>query len=310
MNTSTVSVIIPTYNRAHMVGRAIESVLVQTYRDLELIVVDDGSTDNTGGIVGNFSDSRLTYIKLRKNSGASAVPRNAGLKIARGEYVAFLDSDDEWLPEKLEKQINKFQTLPKPNNVGIVYCGFYYISEKSGQIAHVVAPNFRGNVFTNFLEGNIMGSLTTLIKRECFEKIGYFDEALSRSQDYDMWMRLSRYYDFDFVMEMLAKYHIHQDQRSPNLNAQIQTKEQLIEKYRVDLLKHPAILSKRLGHLGKLHFLAGETGRSFECFLSAIRYSPFKRHNYVQLLFALLLPSKYMKIVKKIGLTIDDVTFY
>src|SRR4030043_1337098 len=103
----TVSVIIPTYNRAHLVGRSIRSVLNQTYQDLEVIVVDDGSKDNTAEIVRGITDPRIVFLKHEKNRGVSAA-RNTGLKAARGKYIAFQDSDDEWLPQKLEKQLELF----------------------------------------------------------------------------------------------------------------------------------------------------------------------------------------------------------
>ena len=109
--TPKVSVIIPTYNRAHLVGRAIRSVLNQTYQDFEIIVVDDGSTDNTEEVVKSFNDPRIRYIRHEKNRGGSAAC-NTGIRAARGEYIAFQDSDDEWLPEKLEKQMQVFENTP------------------------------------------------------------------------------------------------------------------------------------------------------------------------------------------------------
>ncbi len=114
----TVSVIIPTYNRANLVSRAIKSVLNQTYQDFEIIVVDDCSEDNTEEIVKSFNDSRIRYIKHKKNKGGSAA-RNTGIKRARGKYIAFLDDDDEWLPSKLEKQIMLFEKLSKHYGVDL-----------------------------------------------------------------------------------------------------------------------------------------------------------------------------------------------
>ena len=118
INHPTISVIIPTYNRAHLIGKAVKSVLSQTYQDFEIIVVDDGSTDNTEEIVKSFTDYKIYYICHKHNRGASAA-RNTGIKASRGEYIAFLDSHDEWLPEKLDKQIKTFNS--ESSEVGVVY---------------------------------------------------------------------------------------------------------------------------------------------------------------------------------------------
>ena len=111
---AAVSVIITTYNRAHLVGKAIKSVLNQTFQDFELIVVDDGSTDNTEEVINSFNDTRIRYIRHKINKGGNAA-RNTGLRNSKGEYIAFLDSDDEWLPEKLERQLEVFKKSQDEN---------------------------------------------------------------------------------------------------------------------------------------------------------------------------------------------------
>ena len=118
----TVSIIIPTYNREQLLGRAIKSVLAQTYQDFELIIVDDGSTDNTERLVKSFNSEKTRYIRHRKNKGPAAA-RNTGIRSAKGDYIAFQDSDDEWMPEKLEKQMRAFTTAPP--EVGVVYTSYY-----------------------------------------------------------------------------------------------------------------------------------------------------------------------------------------
>ena len=123
----TVSAIILTYNRANLIEKAIKSVLKQTYQDFEIIVVDDGSTDNTGEIIRGFKDKRVKYIKKYKENKGSSVARNIGIKVARGKYIALLDSDDEWLPEKLDKQIKILQDGSP--ELGVVYSNSYYIDE-------------------------------------------------------------------------------------------------------------------------------------------------------------------------------------
>ena len=129
-NTPIISVIIPTYNRENMIGYAIKSVLNQTFKNLEIIVVDDGSTDNTEEIIRDFKDKRVKYIKKYKKNRGISVARNIGIKVARGKYIAPLDSDDEWLPEKLDKQIKILQDGPP--ELGVVYSNSCYI-DKSGK---------------------------------------------------------------------------------------------------------------------------------------------------------------------------------
>ena len=121
---TTVSVIIPTCNRAHLIGRAVKSVLAQTYRDIEVIIVDDGSTDNTEEVVKSFDDPRIRYVKLDVNKGAAAA-RNAGIRLARGGFVAFQDSDDEWCREKLADQMDSFRDLSM--KTGVVFTGIWRI---------------------------------------------------------------------------------------------------------------------------------------------------------------------------------------
>ena len=166
--TPKVSVIIPTYNRAHLVGRAIRSVLNQTYQDFEIIVVDDGSTDNTEEVVKSFNDPRIRYIRHEENKGAAAA-RNTGIKAAKGKFIAFQDSDDEWLPKKLEKQMEAFDNAsPK---VGVVYTGFWSIEGNvkryslNKEIVHK-----EGDIHSQILQGNFIGTPAAVVKKACFKK--------------------------------------------------------------------------------------------------------------------------------------------
>lgn len=121
-NKPTVSIIIPTYNRSQLIARAVKSVLNQTYQNFELIIIDDGSTDNTRELVTSFNDERIRYIRHEENKGEAAA-RNTGLKAARCDYIAYQDSDDEWLPEKLARQIELLQDASP--EVGVIYTGFW-----------------------------------------------------------------------------------------------------------------------------------------------------------------------------------------
>jgi len=306
----TVSVVIPTYNRAHLIGRAIQSILNQSYQDFEIIVVDDGSTDDTEGVIKEFQkrDERVRYIRHEKNKGGSAA-RNSGIKSVRGDYVALLDDDDEWLPEKIEKQVIKIKkSLDK---VGVIYSGFFYVSDKSGKIISESVPTLRGNVYTNLLKGCILGSPTPLIRKSCFQKAGLYDDALSSCQDWDMWIRLSKYYEFDFIADIVAKHHVHGAQISVDLNSKIQARKTLIRKYQTDLSKHPSILSEHSRRLGVLYCLAEHSKEGRKYFLDSIKQNALQRKAYIHFFLSLLVPKIHRNILRKRSVTnIEDVTFY
>src|SRR3989344_2261209 len=161
-----VSVIIPTYNRASLLSRAIESVINQTFKDFELIIVDDGSIDNTRDIVEGFRrmDARVKYLR-QENSGTPAGPLNTGIKYAKGQYAAFLDDDDEWLPSKLEKQIRLFQISKKPN-LGIVGCGCFII--RGDKIKTYKFPKTE-NILKSLLDKSVFLSCSsTVMKKDVF----------------------------------------------------------------------------------------------------------------------------------------------
>ena len=245
-----VSVIIPTYNRAHLLDRAIESVLDQTYQDFEIIVVDDASVDETEEVVISFADDRINYIRHQKNKGGSSA-RNTGIKAAKGEFIAFLDSDDEWLAEKPKKQIDKFKMSSK--KVGVIYCGHCIVGEETQEVVDEVIFSLRGNVFLNLLKMCITPASSLVIRRYCFRKAGFFYEVLPSCQDCDMWIRLSRYYKFDLMPEVLVKHHLQGAQISTDLSKKIRETEVFLKKYRVALSKCLSILSSHLDYLRKVY---------------------------------------------------------
>ena len=182
MTNPLVSVIIPTYNRAQYICEAVDSVLAQTYRNIEVIVVDDGSTDNTEEILRQY-DSKIKYV-FQNNAGPSAA-RNNGIKQARGDLLAFLDSDDIWLPEKLERQV---QLMKQSRNTGLVSCGSYIINA-SGEItaSSIIKKNHENKklFLKELMVHNIIsgGGSAALIKKKCFEKLGLFSEKLWIGED-------------------------------------------------------------------------------------------------------------------------------
>lgn len=200
-----VSIIIPTYNRSHILGRAIDSVLKQTFTDYELLIIDDASTDGTEDLVKKYNDNRIQYYKHDRNKGAPAA-RNTGLRFARGEFIAFLDSDNEWLPDRLRKQVEMF--LQVGDAVGVIYANNKVIDEVNHK-EYVWAFGLKGNLYREFLQRPFMDFITPLIRKSCFDKIGPMDEKVPSYQEWDTFLRISKYYDFDYVPEILAVYYFH-----------------------------------------------------------------------------------------------------
>jgi len=269
-----VSIIISTCNRAHLIRRAIKSVLGQTFKDFELIVVDDASTDNTEGTVKAFGDERIMYARHGENRGGPAA-RNTGIKLSRGKYIAFLDDDDEWLPEKLEKQVKKIEEAP--DSVGLIYTGSE-VKGRKGDVIRTYYPEFRGDVRKKLLLGSLVGSVSrVLIKKECFTNVGLFDESLKSCQDWDMWKRISDHYEFDFVPEILTRIYLHDDtQISTELESLIKGRKGMVEKYREEFEQHPEILVMHLKRLGKLHCINGTWKEAARWFKEALKVKPFE----------------------------------
>jgi len=272
-NSQLVSVVLPTYNRAHLLRRAVQSILNQTYQNFEVIVVDDCSSDNTENVVRSFCDERIRYIRHERNRGA-AVARNTGIKAAKGEYVAFQDSDDEWLPEKLEKQMKAFESAP--SNLGVVYTSFWLIDRNRKSFCPPLSvKQTDGEIHDALLEMNFVDTPTAVVRRECFEKAGMFDENLPRLQDWELWLRISKHYCFKHINEPLVNSYRQPDSISCNMNALIIARKYILGKYFEEISTKPKLLRQHYFEIGTLHCLNGEieAGRSY--FLKAVRINPF-----------------------------------
>jgi len=198
-----VSVIIPTYNSAKYISRAVESVLNQTYQDFEIIIIDDGSTDNTGEIVQSIKDDRITYIK-QENAGPAAA-RNKGLEIAKGEYIAFLDADDMWKANKLETQIKCFSQNDK---LCLAFSAMDLVNEDLEIIRVKRHRKYTNNellkqLLTNYPDTVPMPS-TVMIKKSYLNEVGYFYPELFTGEDFDLWLRLILKGDFEYIDESLT----------------------------------------------------------------------------------------------------------
>lgn len=239
---SAVSIIVPTRNRAKLLKRAIDSILRQTYKDYEIIIIDGNSTDETQTVIHGYNDSRIRYYlqEIEKN-GAQAT--NEGIEKARGKYIAFLDDDDEWLPEKLEKQVRLLDSLS--DDYGMVYCWMDYY-DQDGILLHQTHPTIKGEIFEQvLLTESIGGTPTYFVRKSVIEKVGGFDTNLVFGDDGEFVRRIAKFYKIDFVPEVLAKVYVnHGYRRQSDLNEEtyieaISALNYIIDKYREDFDARP-----------------------------------------------------------------------
>jgi len=273
MSDPAVSVVLPTYNRAATLGRAIDSVLNQTYADLRLIVVDDGSTDQTPALLARYANRDDVQIVVTPHRGCAAA-RNTGIALARGRYIAFQDSDDEWEPNKLAVSVAALdRTGPE---TGVFYSNMLLIMA-DGQSAvlesPVVTPGALIDERTLDYHVRCIGIQSAVIKRECFNRVGTFDEALPRLIDLELFIRLAEQYRFVRSPEPLVKFYFGAG-ISSNRQALVTARRHLLRKYR-------RRLGRRRHHLaGQYLYLAtalqhnGQRLRSLPYFLKAFLTSP------------------------------------
>jgi glycosyltransferase involved in cell wall biosynthesis len=288
-----VSVIIPTYNRAEVLRSAIESAINQTFNDIEIIVCDDKSTDNTREVVRSIPDGRIKYILNNGKKGPSAT-RNAAILVSRGKYITFLDDDDEWVPNKLQKQVELLDKCPE--NI----CGIYsnrLVKDRSNN--HIISTNpqvkkLRGNLLYQLAIGNPIHTSTVLLRKLCFDEIGIFDETMSYMEDRDLWIRLSMKWNFEYIDEPLTIAFVHQQGHlSENLGGQTSGRGKLLQKYN-DLFKRDRKT------WSKMHLLQGaqycqlknmKKGR--KNIFKAIKINPFNFKAYLHLLSSVLGKNAY-----------------
>jgi len=238
----SVSVILPTYNRAALLSRSIRSVLGQTDGDFELIVVDDGSQDDTATVVGEFSDERVRYIRLPRNRGLPAA-RNAGLAQARGAYLAFQDSDDEWHREKLERQRCELEAHPE---VAVVYSDMYRVGF-DGRLMYFRSPTIVCgrliNPQTSFWQSYMLAMQPVLMRRACMQEV-LFDEQLVMFEDLDLHLRLAQHHEFFHLKEPLVTYY-ETHGITADCRKELKARRQLMRKYgRALLTSDPVFLIK------------------------------------------------------------------
>jgi glycosyltransferase involved in cell wall biosynthesis len=225
MNTArpTVSVVVASYNYARYLPQALDSVLAQTRDDWEVLVVDDGSTDNTREVVRPYlADDRFRY--LHQDNAGQAAAKNRGATEARGELVAFLDADDVWLPSKLDRQIPLFADP----GVGVVYAKRLLLDAQGRESPFVHPPLYRGEVAGQIFMDNFLCFSSTVVRRGLLELHGGFDESLRVGIDFDLWIRLSAHCAFDYVDEVLVKYRVGHERLSSNLERRLEHAQRIM----------------------------------------------------------------------------------
>jgi glycosyltransferase involved in cell wall biosynthesis len=223
-----VSVVLPTHNMARFLGEALDSVLNQTYPHLEVHVIDDGSTDNPrAAIAKQLEDPRVHFYTIPQSGQGRA--KNVGLRAARGEFVAFIDADDVWVLDKLERQLPLFD---RPE-IGVVYSDYARIDVNGAPLERIKSPVHVGRITNQLLIENFVTGMASVVRRECFERVGYLDEVIPMGIDYDLWLRISTVYEFAYLDYQTYLYRFWGGQMSRNfekrLNCAIVIMQRLID---------------------------------------------------------------------------------
>ena len=273
-----VSVIIPTFNRAHRISPSLESALQQTLTDYEIIVVDDGSTDNTREFLSRRFGDSIRYISKAKNEGLARA-RNTGIEASRGKYIALLDDDDLWLPEKLALQVDRAQKNP---SLGLVYCGAYKVNE-AGAVLEQIKPAKRGTIFEDMLYRNyLLGPASiALMTRDVLHKTGCFDENLCPCADWDMWIRLARCAEVDFVEEPLVHYVLHDNNMHNDLARMEKDTFAILDKHWPQVVQEKGCCERRNKtysdhciHFARHYYQRGEREAFKRLLYQALEYYP------------------------------------
>jgi glycosyltransferase involved in cell wall biosynthesis len=277
MGDILISVIIPTYNRSDLICEAVSSVLDQTYQNWEVIVVDDGSEDNTKSALGSFlNDHRINYV-YQKNQGQS-VARNNGIALSTGNYICFLDSDNKWLPEKLKVSVDA--ALENPD-VDVIYGDNITIDINGDELSRDTMKKYSGRITYRLLRDNFISMNTTMTKRRCFEEMGGLDEGDRLAEDYELWLRMSTRYSFLHIPVYVGFYRVMENQLSTDKDKRFAANFKIINEF---IERYPNSVTwgqKRRGFSGFFWRKAsyeksvGRYSRAWKDFAYSVSYWPF-----------------------------------
>lgn len=308
MKTPLVSVVVASYNYGQFICHALDSILAQTFTDWEAIIVDDGSTDNTSSLVAPYlHDERFRYQRTLHVGQPAA--KNLGIRLARGNYIAFLDADDVWHPTKLSKQIPLFNS----DSVGVVYSLRHTISPSGELLSTVMCGKyFRGDVLRHMFRNNFVCFSSAVVHRRVFETAGLFDESISLAIDFDLWLRAACNFHFDYVDEPLVYYRT----GHANLSTRAEERATLaIDIMRRFIAHHergrrlsPFLVRRAFSeiHCSMALLQRGrQTDAAITNYLRAIRYAPWLYAPWRGLV-ALMLPESMRRVVRRaLGRPVD-----
>ncbi|MBU9723085.1 MULTISPECIES: glycosyltransferase family 2 protein [Bacillaceae] len=308
MSNILISIVLPTFKRPDKLEKAINSILNQTYENWELLVIDDNGESNihrneTEEFMERYKNaSKIRYLKHAKNKGGGAA-RNTGILSAKADYIAFLDDDDEWLPNKLEKQVKQISFAKE--DVAVFDTGRKVIktSDKHNyKHEKIIVPVLRGYIFDDLLVKNGVRApkLSTVIcKKYALINVGLFDESLPSRQDLDLYIRLAREYKYDFIEEPLVIINIHQDRITNNPEAKVTGFDILYKKIYADLVKLPKIHSTYLVQYAEVLLRAGNKKKAEYMLINSIKLNPLNKKAYITSFLYLLGLYNFTKFIKK-----------
>jgi glycosyltransferase involved in cell wall biosynthesis len=266
-----VSVILPTYNRADVLGRSIQSVLSQSFTDFELVIVDDASRDDTASVVKSFDDTRIRYVQNEENLGG-AEARNVGIRHAQAQLIAFQDSDDEWRPIKLERCIRE---LSRDNSLIGVYSAYWQINDKNVRYMPMTPPpSLNGNIHQALLWRSFMGTPTAVVYKKYINACGGFDRTMPRFQDWDLFIRLSHLGKFLFIDDPLILSFCTSDSISTNNLARLQAFERIYAKNKDKIHNDKKLHASWKARIGDAQMRSGSPLKGRSNLLCSVRLCP------------------------------------
>ncbi len=232
-----VSVVVANYNMGKYLPYAIQSILEQTYPYFDIHIVDDGSTDNSRDVISQYENDSRIFIHYQENQG-QAKAKNTGILSAKGSFIAFLDADDTWSHDKLEKQLPWFE---RKNNIGVVYTSYALTTEDGRLMETPKRKHYNGKITEKLLIDNFVTGMASIVKKECFDAVGIFDETLPMGIDYDLWLRISARYEFYYIDDVTYYYRQWGGQMSHRHTKRFECAVRIMQKF-ID--EHPGCIRK------------------------------------------------------------------